>query len=262
MTLRPRSFTPPRSRSIPWQLWLDVMAIMAWGILLIKFWLTSELNLLLHPDYMWLAQSAGVFLIGLGLFKAWQAWQQGRQRVVRSTPLPHFALLPPGWGSAVLLAVAVFGLQFTPKPFSSSMAIDRGVTETLAMTRSQPQSFRGGTRPEDRSLIDWVRTLNVYPEPDAYAGQKVNIEGFVTHVPDLPAGYFMISRFVITCCAADVYPVGLPVKLPEGAALPAADTWLRLEGSMFTSTYAGQRHLAIAANGLTEIPAPINPYDY
>ena len=130
------------------------------------------------------------------------------------------------------------------------------------MTRSQPQAFRGGTRPEERSLIDWVRTLNVYPEPDAYKGQPASVEGFVIQTPGLPTGYFTLARFVITCCAADAYPVGLPVKLGDGQTPHNPDTWLHVDGQMTTETLNGQRQLVILAKSLKEIPEPKNPYDY
>ncbi|HEY9813719.1 MAG TPA: TIGR03943 family protein, partial [Candidatus Sericytochromatia bacterium] len=33
---------------------LDILAILAWGGMLLKYWLTDTLNLLIHPDYFWL----------------------------------------------------------------------------------------------------------------------------------------------------------------------------------------------------------------
>lgn len=247
---------------------LDVAAICAWGALLLKYWLTGKVNVLLHPDYIWLAYSAGFFLSGLTIVKLVQMGKLLRARLSKDKPpLPapgqHLSLFPPSWSSALLLAVALFGLQFTPQPFTSQMAIDRGVTETLSMTRSKPQAFRPGAKPETRTLIDWIRTLNVYPEPDAYTGQKVNVEGFVIHLPNIPNDYLGIARFVITCCAADAYPVGLPVKLPSGDRTAyQPDKWYRVEGSMITETLDDKRQLVIKAEKLTEIPAPANPYEF
>lgn len=243
-----------------WIPWLDVLAILIWGILLLKYWLTGKLYLLLHPDYMWLAVVAGVFLVTLGGWKAVQVMRSSRHR-----PLPnmqHFTLFPPGWSSALLVAVGIFGLQFTPQPFSSGVAIDRGVTDTLAMTRSQPQTFRATSRSEQRSIVDWVRTLSVYPEPDAYMGQKVNVQGFVIQPPNLADNYLLISRFIITCCAADAYPVGLPVKLSGSRSAYPPDTWLQVEGTMTTETLNSQRQLVIQATALKPVPQPKNPYDY
>jgi uncharacterized repeat protein (TIGR03943 family) len=246
------------------QLLLDLAALLAWGILLLKFWLTGKINILLHPDYVWLAYSAGFFLIALVIAKAVQVVlslaKPPRQPAINPQ---HFSLFPPGWGSALFLVVALFGLQFTPQPFTSQTAIERGVTDTLTMTRSQPQAFRGASDPTTRSLVEWIRLLNVYPEPDAYAGQKVNLNGFVIHPPDSPPDYMAIARFVITCCAADAYPVGLPVKLTGGdRSQYPVDKWLQVEGEMITETLNGKRQLVIQASRLKQIPEPANPYDY
>jgi uncharacterized repeat protein (TIGR03943 family) len=265
------SSVPPRSKRpsrFPFLIaCFDMAAILTWSALLLKFCFTGEIFLLLHPGYVWLAYSAAFFLTGLGVFKGWQLLRsltQSRRRAARQATesLPHFSLFPPGFGSALLLGVALFGLNFTPQAFASQTALDRGVTDTLTLTRSQPQSFRSKSRPEERSLTEWVRTLNVYPEPDAYTGQKAKIEGFVIHVKDHPAQNLTLSRFVITCCAADAYPIGIPVKLKDDRSAYKPDQWFRVEGKMITETLGGRRQLVLAADKLTEIPKPAVPYEY
>ncbi|MBW4654632.1 MAG: TIGR03943 family protein [Kaiparowitsia implicata GSE-PSE-MK54-09C] len=253
-----------RSALTYWLIWLDVLALLVWGIVLLRFWITGRVNVLLHPDYVWLAVMAGIMLVGLAGAKVLQLLgREGRRQTADSrSTAQHFSLLPQGWSSLLLLVVGIFGLFYSPQAFASQVALERGVTETLTMTRSQPQSFRGGTRPEDRSLVDWVRTLNVYPEPDAYEGLPARIEGFVIHPPELAQDYIMLARFVITCCAADVYPVGLPIKITERRAAYPPDTWLRVEGQMVTEDLNGLRQLVVDADELIAIDEPANPYDY
>lgn len=247
-------------RSLP-QLksWLDVMALGAWGLLMFKLWLTGQFYLLIHPNYIWLAVLSGfVLLLGSGL----EAWRISQQRHYNVDAGQHVTLMLPAFSSSLLLVVAIMGLLITPRPFASDTALHRGVADTLSMIRSKPESFRSNSRPEERSLIEWKRTLDVYPEPDAYTGQKVKVQGFVVHTKDLPDNFLMISRFVITCCAADVYPVGIPVKLSQSRSSYPPDKWLEIEGQMITEDIAGKRQLTIQPNKLTPIPEPKNPYDY
>jgi len=251
---------------------LDVLSITAWGILLLRYWLTGKLNLLIHPDYFWLVIVTGVILLMMGAIKGTQLFHTVQQhssarRSGRNIPQPttmnqHISLFPPGWSGGLLLATAILGLLITPKVFSSQTAVQRGVADSVTVTRSQPQAFRSVSRPEARSLIDWIRTIDVYPEPDAYTGQKVKVQGFVVHASTLPAQYLMLSRFVITCCAADAYPVGLPVKLSQNRDVYPPDTWLEVEGKMITQTLDGKRQLVIEAKSLNKIPEPKNPYYY
>ncbi|MBE9160568.1 TIGR03943 family protein [Nodosilinea sp. LEGE 06152] len=248
---------------MPWQALVDAAMLLLWGLMLLRFTVTGKLYLLLHPDYMWLAYLAMVLLLVMGVARVVQVWSSYRQRGV---PAPrsqeHLALLPRQLSSVLLIAIAVFGLIYTPRPFASETAFQRGITDVLGQTRSRPQRFSLGGDAENRTIVDWVRTLNVYPEPDAYAGQRATVSGFVTHIPDWPDSFIMISRFVLTCCAADAYPVGLPVELPAGTPRPAPDTWLEIKGTMQTTTLNGKRQLAIGSATLTEIPEPRTPYEY
>lgn len=253
----------PGQRFMPWQALIDAIMLLLWGLMLLRFTVTGKLYLLLHPDYMWLAHLAMVLLLGLGLARSVQVWlsyRQGRGRFLRSQE--HMALLPRQFSVGLLIAIAMVGLIYTPRPFASETAFQRGITDVLGQTRSRPQRFSLSGESEDRTIVDWVRTLNVYPEPDAYTGQTAKVSGFVTHIPDWPENIIMISRFVLTCCAADAYPVGLPVELPAGRPRPDPDTWLEVSGTMQTTSLDGKRQLAIGSATLTEIPEPRTPYEY
>ncbi|PSB05191.1 TIGR03943 family putative permease subunit [Merismopedia glauca] len=252
-----------RSSQFRLHLLLDILAIAGWGILLLKYWLTNKLVLLIHPNYFGLAVVSGVFLICISAIKVAELLKQKRQRPSKYLAnVQHMTLFPPGLSSAILLATAIVGLIVTPKVFASQTAIQRGIADTNTITRTQAQSFRASVKPEDRSLIDWVRTLDNNPEPDDYKGQKAKVQGFVVHPPDFPPEYIMLSRFVITCCAADVYPVGIPIKLPQNRQAYPSDSWLEVQGKMLTATLNNKRQLTIEAASLTKIPEPKNPYDY
>ncbi|NEQ96447.1 MAG: TIGR03943 family protein [Cyanothece sp. SIO2G6] len=270
MTVKSR-FSRPRLRMTrfssgpsPWFLWLDVSMMLIWGTLFLKYWLSGEILFLLHPNYVWLTIAAAFVLLGMAVFKVSQQLAQPASKFSsrRSQSVQHLSLLPKGWSNAILILVGLLGWFYAPQPFTSDIALQRGVTDTLMVTRLQPQSFRVSVNPEDKSITDWVRTLNVYPEPDAYQGDPVDVSGFIIHPPDLPDNYVMIARFILTCCAADAYPVALPVRLQGDRSDYAADGWFRVQGEMTTETLNGDRRLTIAATRLESIPQPRNPYDY
>ncbi len=241
--------------------WLDVIAIGSWGILLLKLWLFGQLSLLIHPNYFWMTVVAGFILVAIAALEARRVMQRRRDR--RALPsVQHVTLLRPSWSVSLLLITALLGLVITPQPFASDTAIHRGVNDSLTATRALPQSFRASNRSEERSLIEWTRTLNVYPEPDTYTGQKAKVQGFVVYPKDLPEQYFLISRFVITCCAADVYPVSLPVNVGQERSKYPRDQWLEIEGQMITAEVNGKRILTIQPSKLTPISPPQNPYEY
>ncbi|HEY9634728.1 MAG TPA: TIGR03943 family protein [Coleofasciculaceae cyanobacterium] len=254
----------PYIQNFIWHL-LDIVALAAWGILMLKYKLNNQLSLLIHPNYFGMVVVTGIALLMLAALRLFQLFTQVRQRSAgRAVTMPvaqHISLFPPGWSSVLLITAAILGLVVTPKVFASQTAIQRGITESVAMTRSQPQAFGSISKPEERSLIEWVRTLNVYPEPDSYTGQPVKVKGFAVYPPNLPSQYLIISRFVITCCAADAYPVGLPVKLTENRTAYPADQWFEVQGKMVTETLNGKRQLTIEATSpLKKINTPPDPY--
>lgn len=239
--------------------------------MLFRYWFGGKLLLLLHPDYAWLSNSAAIVLllltsfIVLGVLKRlFQRRSQLKPSASAAAAEGHITLLPPSLSSAVLLGVAVFGLIYTPRAFSSQTAAQRGISDTLTLTRAQPQQFVRAASPEERTVIDWIRLVNVYPEPDEYAGEPVDVKGFVIHPETWGEDYLMVSRFVLTCCAADAYPVGLPVKLPEGTSRQSypVDSWLEIKGEMVTDTLDDRRQVTIAPTDLKTIEEPKNPYEY
>jgi uncharacterized repeat protein (TIGR03943 family) len=231
---------------------------------------------LIHPNYFWLVLLTSMALLILGILKVIQIvadWRKQEANSEARETVQHITLFPPGIGSGVLVVTALAGFLVGPTVLTSQVALQRGVTESLPITRSQPQSFRTTTKPEERSLTDWIRTLNAYPEPDAYAGQKAKVTGFVVHLPHLPENYLLISRFIITCCAVDAYPVGIPVKLESSRNAYPPDTWLEIEGEMMAETLpldeqtmketsSEKRQLILAAKSLKQIPTPADPYSY
>ncbi|AFY39222.1 hypothetical protein Lepto7376_2977 [[Leptolyngbya] sp. PCC 7376] len=261
-----KSASPRRKKN--WSPWLDSLALVLWGSLLLKYGITGQLALLIHPNYFGLCMGAGVILLLLGLGKLWQTINPSLDP---SESVQHVALLPQNVASFLMIVVAIAGFIISPSVLASQTAIQRGLTEELPLTRSQPESFRAGSNPEERTLLDWIRTLNAYPEPDAYTGDPVTVKGFVTSLPQLPENYVMVSRFVLTCCAVDAYPVGLPVKFEEKPTF-ANDQWIEVQGEMITEDLElgdedgevglPQRQLVISAAEAKEIPTPRNPYDY
>ena len=241
---------------------IDIAAISAWGVLLLEYWINQKLTLLIHPNYIPLSVITGLLLIAIAVYRIWTLLQIRKSK----QPLPaveHLSILPPGMGSLLLLMVAIVGLIITPKAFASQTALQRGVGDMVTLTQVKPQSFRVTVKPEQRTIIDWMRTLQVSPEPDLYNGQKVRVQGFVVHPKELPMEYIRITRFIVTCCAADAYPVSFPVKLSQlDRTSYSPDAWLEVEGTMLTETLDNKRQLVIQSRQIKPIAQPINPYDY
>lgn len=253
MTTQSKSF----SKSPQFVEWLDIVALAAWALLLLKYKLTDEIGLLVHPRFNWVVIAASIILLLVSGSRSW-----GILRKKAPPRSQHLNSLPPVWTGLLLIATAIAGLLTSPHALDSSAATQQGISDTLVSTRIQAQTFRSSVNSEERSILQWARTLAVYPEPDRYTGQKVKIQGFVVQPANLPDQYFVLTRFVIAHCALDAYPVGMIVKLTESRKAYPSDTWLNLQGQVMTETLNGKRELVIAARSLQAIPEPKTPYEY
>jgi putative membrane protein len=227
------------------------------GILLVVYRWRGTLLMLINPNYVNVALLAGLCLLGLGIGRWRGAKAATSVRVSGTESLAHSSLLGPRLGAGLLLLTAILGFLIEPQPLSSQTALNRGVSPYLGVSRSQPQAFRPKIDPRQRTLLDWVRTLDVYPDPYNYVDQPVQVQGFV--IPEERPDHFLIARFLVSCCAADAYPVGLPVHWP-GAEDLASDSWLRLEGRMAVENRNETSQLVIVAERIEPLPVPMDPY--
>ncbi|MFZ9737365.1 MAG: TIGR03943 family putative permease subunit [Prochlorotrichaceae cyanobacterium] len=248
----------------PYPLWLRGLALIPtglWGVLLLRYWHSGDLNLLIHPAYHGLTIVTGLILLMLTTAQLLTFFKPTQAAAFQNNhPTSSRQLI----GIIILSVVAIAGFLIPPRVFASSLSTDRPVTDFLTLARVEPEAFRTAIKPEDRTIVDWVRTLNVYPEPDAYEGDAVDVEGFVLHPEELPEQYLMAARFIITCCAADVYPVGLPVELGTVGTRQdyPVDGWIRIQGRMATAIVNDQRKAIIRPDRIETIPEPDNPYAY
>ncbi|MEM6447976.1 MAG: TIGR03943 family protein [Cyanobacteria bacterium P01_D01_bin.123] len=250
-----------RQKAVVWTRRLEAAVLLLLGGLLLYYRASGKLALLIHPNYVTLVAVAGALLAGMGVFLSVERWWRSpRQIPVES----HATLLAPNFSLALLLLAIAIGFFISPQPLSSLTAMNRGAAEGLLSQQGtlDPQPFRVRFNSEERSLTDWVRTLNAYPDPEAYVGLAARVQGFVIHPGNLgDRELFLAAQFEIVCCAADARPTGLPVRWSQAQQL-VADTWYDIRGAMAVEDVRGESQLVIQAERVNEIPTPASPYAY
>jgi putative membrane protein len=90
-------------------------------------------------------------------------------------------------------------------------------------------------------------------------GTSAELTGFVTAAPSTSPWDLELTRFYISCCAADAIPYSVAVDaLRPGSSSPPEDTWLRAEGTL---ELRGDR-LVLVAREIEHVRAPTDPYLY
>ncbi|MDQ3951993.1 MAG: TIGR03943 family protein [Actinomycetota bacterium] len=87
-------------------------------------------------------------------------------------------------------------------------------------------------------------------------GMEVELTGFVTHPQGLPPGTLGLTRFQVSCCAADAVPFTVPLVIDPASR--GDDTWLRVSGHLASRDGT----FAIEPDHVTVVDAPADPYLY
>jgi len=90
-------------------------------------------------------------------------------------------------------------------------------------------------------------------------GRTVSLTGFVVHAE----GRTLLARLVISCCAADAFPVTVRLTGTE-AARYASDAWIQVTGQVVpgTATRANSYTPDFTAASVATVPTPKDPYEY
>jgi len=115
-----------------------------------------------------------------------------------------------------------------------------------------------GADPATFSVKDWAALLS-QGGPEAVLGKQVNLSGYV-----LDRGkedVFFIARLVVSCCAVDAQPIGVPVYRPGWRAEVEPGAWITIEGAFVNNpSRDSQESVAIGVGSLAHIDEPDQPY--
>ncbi len=103
------------------------------------------------------------------------------------------------------------------------------------------------------NIRDLVMAGNVWD------GKVVTTEGMVYRDDTLGDDRLLLFRFLMTCCAADAFPVGVVVERKDLGDY-VNDTWLRVTGVAEIRIYGEQKKLFIRPRVISPIERPANPY--
>lgn len=223
------------------------VVLIALSALMLRLWQDGALVLYVHPGFVPYVALTAYGLIVLALALLWRLYAVGR--TTRSLPVQ-----PVSW-SVLALAAAVLIAGFVPaRPLGSALAAvqDGGVPPPALLPLTEETATW--------TLLEWAQALNGGVRRERLLGRQVSVLGFV-HRPQQGAvpGEFLVTRFVVRCCAADGMAVSLRVRSPDADTL-AADTWVQVDGVLRRADKDADATVYVEADQLTVAPTPSTPY--
>ncbi|HEU0292356.1 MAG TPA: TIGR03943 family protein [Anaerolineales bacterium] len=161
----------------------------------------------------------------------------------------------------IMLIPLLIGVLIPARPLDSSAVSAKGITTSSALVSSQSSSSLFETESEQRNVLDWVKIFYFEKDLNPFIGQQASVVGFVYRDESLPQGQFLVSRFILSCCAADGYAVGMIVDSPQADSLEK-DTWIKVSGPIDVVSFNGNPSPLIHAETIEVVPQPDQPYLY
>ncbi|MFP4978754.1 TIGR03943 family putative permease subunit [Paenibacillus sp. CN-4] len=256
--------------------------LLALAGLLARWSSRSELQLYVTPETAGWVKLCPIPIAAMAAVLTYQALF-GRPELLCDCerPLPR-SPLRIGSAYALFLLPLLFGLLLPNQALGSTAAAQKGmafVSAPAAESREREDS-RFAASPYLQEFTDLAQRLQqeqiipIYPSlfsetlgaidlyKSEFAGREVRVTGFL-YPGDAadPEGRFAVGRFLVQCCTADAAPLGILVKPPTPNSLPA-DTWIQVQGKLEIAGYQGAETVQIAAERITVVPEPSEPYVY
>ena len=243
--------------------------------------LTDRLGLYIHPRYFWFTVVMAVIgaVLAVAAFAvaplddehdehdvhdesdlaAPASSRHGHADATRAAPERTRAVL----AVAIVVTAAVALLVLPPATLTSATATQRSLNSGGSAGADPSVPTLVGADTSEFTVRDWALLLRQNPDPAQYADADVDVTGFVLASPDDPENVFYVARFVVTCCAVDAQPVGVPVYLPGWQEEYDVDQWVEASGALAANlTESDEETLVLVPEQLTVVEEPSQPYVY
>jgi uncharacterized repeat protein (TIGR03943 family) len=247
--------------------WFGSIIVLAGALSTLWLALSGKLTLYVHPRYEFFTVSLGVIagviavasmLVAQPLNNEEHEHEHEHGTIARKKSYSR-AWAMAGTVGVTGLAIAML-LIAPPATLSTTIAGQRDVAESSARIGSSSAQNLVGADTSAFTVKDWAVLLSS-GDPAAITGKAVSITGFVIDTTD--ADVFFVARYLISCCAVDAQPVGVPVYAPGWQALAPVGTWVDVTGVISSAPDASiAPDLVVLPTSVMVIPEPGNPYVY
>ncbi|MBK9211168.1 MAG: TIGR03943 family protein [Anaerolineales bacterium] len=158
-----------------------------------------------------------------------------------------------------MLVPLLIGVLIPARPLDSSAFATKGFNTNSPLVSADSSAQLFETDSEERNILDWIKLFNFETDLAQFEGQKASVIGFVYFDESLGKNQFFVSRFVVSCCAADGFAIAMVGEWPQASTL-TQDSWVLVKGTIKSITINDQTVPLILAESVQAVPAPEQPY--
>jgi TIGR03943 family protein len=202
--------------------WSGIMLILAASIATIWLSFEEKLKWYIHPRYELFSLALATTGVLLAL-AALITLPKHNHKTSHKRYRPYGTMV-------IIISSVVMLLVIQPAALTSLTVSQRvmnsGVNATSDARESAILKERGSYT--NFTIKDWSLLLSQSSDPKQYQNKPAKVSGFITASKD--ENVFFVSRFVVTCCALDARPIGVPVYSPGWRKTFAPDQWVETSG--------------------------------
>lgn len=161
----------------------------------------------------------------------------------------------------IMLIPLAIGLLIPARPLDSSAFSTKGFNTRAPLVNSDSSKSIFEIESEERNILQWLKVFNYQEDITEFIGQKASVIGFVYFDEQLESDQFFVSRFVVSCCAADGFAIAMPVRWDKASDLQQ-DSWVVVKGRIESIEIDGRRAPMIVAESVQAADVPDQPYLY
>jgi uncharacterized repeat protein (TIGR03943 family) len=158
-----------------------------------------------------------------------------------------------------MLVPLLIGVLIPARPLDSSAFATKGFNTNAPLVSADSSAQLFETDSEERNVLDWIKLFNYERDISQFLGQKASVIGFVYFDETLNEKQFLVSRFVVSCCAADGFAVAMVGEWDQASTL-TQDSWVLIKGTVRSITLNDQVVPLILAESVQAVSAPEQPY--
>ena len=230
---------------------LEACVLLALAVWLLVYLISGRYLTYVTPRMLpYLIGTVFVFLVlaGVMLLRLFRPNRRARTLHVFVLTLPLILLLLPhgtiSVSSGDLSSVSVSAEQSNQpaQPSTTANPDSNRASKTATPTADAGEEAIDGLDRANQTITistenyyDWMERL--YQDTTVYEGYTVCLTGYVINGSDVFAkDEFAVARLVMTCCVADVSPVGIICQSDTADQLQA-DDWVSVEGTLIAGSY-------------------------
>jgi uncharacterized repeat protein (TIGR03943 family) len=226
---------------------------------------TDQLGLYIHPRYfVFTVIMSTLALVFIVLAFSFLPQRVGEASETESLAKPTRKAWVWSFANSLLVAAtAVALLVLPPVTLTAATVAQRDINGSASSSSDSDSIILVGADDSALSVKDWAGILRQGADEVALAGKTPTLVGFVTPDLDDPTNVFYVARFVITCCAVDAQPIGVPVYLPGWQEQFNADDWVSVTGVFVSNPSADSFQVTVLSpSDISATEQPAQPYVY